>query len=526
MQACVKTVTSRTGTGVQTVTGIVDQDGVAFVGKLAFFVSVGATLDTLSYQTGANITAMVWNYGAATETLGASSSFGSIDQFFSKICSTGDTRRYCLGDYQPDVFFGGNWQGYAYVSDFRSGEVDLTYSLNNRGGWGFMMVVLGGDDLTVDMAASLLSGATATTGEPVAVLAMGASYEMDAATAATTAAGGSQVTWGWDTRDFARGVGASNVVNQGGNGRGQLTSRMFTSISGGSFSGAPYVSAWGGSSYTISDGYAVDCNRFAFSGVRAYAGTASLRTTPGAQTIALGIAAKWVKIVAVGIEESASVDTAQFQMSTGWTDGTRQSCAWVGETASTSPITGARYLSTSSIIRIAGAGAVGGSTAFSAVASVTSIDNEAGSITLDVSVADGTPYQLLIFALGDDREIPPPTYHTVSLVERRLRRAPHLTSELRRQFVSMFQVHLQPGIGKTTGLGEEPVVMFRYSRDGGRTWSSERQLPAGAVGEYTRRCMTWQLGEGRDFVFEVAVTDPCIPWALVAAYLEAKVGRN
>lgn len=157
------------------------------------------------------------------------------------------------------------------------------------------------------------------------------------------------------------------------------------------------------------------------------------------------------------------------------------------------------------------------------VADVSGLPNVAGEV---YAISDTCPLVVLTAAIEGASVEPVVTYHTESLVERRLRRAPHLTSELKRQFVSMFQVHLQPGIGNTTGLGDEPVVMFRFSRDGGRTWSSERRLPAGAVGEYTRRCLTWQLGEGRDFVFEVAVTDPCVPWSIVAAYLEAKVGRN
>lgn len=414
MQACVLPVVSRTGTGVQTVTGVVDQDAVAFVGKLAFLLSVGTIFDTLDYQTGINITATVWNQGADTGVDGASSSMGDIDQFFSKVVSTGDTRRYSLGDYQPDIFFGGNWQGYAYVSAFRSGEVDLTYDLNNRGGFGFLLVVLGGDDLVVDLNASMLSGVYSTTGAPVAVLAMSAAYPLGSTPTATTGAGGSQIAWGWDTRDGGRAVASASLVHMGGNGRGQLSDRLFTTISGSSFSGAPYVSAWEALSYTIADGYSAVCNQFAFSGVRSYAGVTNLRTTVGQQSIELGIAAKWVKIVAVGIEASPLVDTSQFQLCVGWSDGARQGCAWAGETQSGAPLTGTRYLSQDSIVRIAAAGAAQGSTTFSAVVSVDDIDLQTGTLTLDISASDGTAYQLLVFALGDPLSSIPPTVVTGS----------------------------------------------------------------------------------------------------------------
>jgi len=120
--------------------------------------------------------------------------------------------------------------------------------------------------------------------------------------------------------------------------------------------------------------------------------------------------------------------------------------------------------------------------------------------------------------------MPPEVYHTVPLLQRRLRQAPHLVSDLKRQFISKFQVHLQPGIGQGTGQGADPLVMFQYSKDGGQTWSHERLLPAGQVGEFDRRCLTYRLGTGRDWVFRLTVTDPNVPWALIAAYLQGEDG--
>lgn len=405
MKSCVLVVNSRSGTGVQTVTGVIDRDGNTFTGKLAFFLNTNNAVNTLSFQTGANITASVFNQGADDGTNGCGGSFGDIDQFFAKIVSTGDLRRYSLGDYQPDIFFGGNWQGYGFISAFRDGEFDITFALNNRGGWAFMVVVLGGDDLIVDAGGNLLSGSYATTGTPVGVLVMTAAYSFSSSPAATTGAGGRQMPWGWDTKIGGRGTGMALMISQGGNARGALTDRMFALISGSSFTGAPTVSAWGDASYTIANGISTGATRFAFSGVSAYATTVDLRATTGQQQVDLQIAAKWIKIVTVGIPASSSPDTTEAQISVGWTDGTRQGCAWIRETQSTNPITGKRYLSNNSIAR--GMTGPGGQTTFTLVVEVTSVDIVTGTLTLNVSQTDGQAYQLLIFALGD--ALPPAT---------------------------------------------------------------------------------------------------------------------
>lgn len=100
---------------------------------------------------------------------------------------------------------------------------------------------------------------------------------------------------------------------------------------------------------------------------------------------------------------------------------------------------------------------------------------------------------------------------------RRLRRAPGITDELRRTRLHRFQVYLESGLGLITGQGSDPTVMFRLSRDGGKTWGNERQASAGKIGEYGRRVIFRRCGAGRDLVPEIVVSDP-IPWRLVDAF--------
>jgi hypothetical protein len=108
---------------------------------------------------------------------------------------------------------------------------------------------------------------------------------------------------------------------------------------------------------------------------------------------------------------------------------------------------------------------------------------------------------------------------------RRVRRAPHVASEQRRMFVSELTVHLETGLGLSSGQGSDPIAMLRLSKDGGKTWGNERHCSAGRQGEYKARVCWPRLGAGRDLVFELAVSDP-IPWRVVDAYLDVEAGAH
>lgn len=106
---------------------------------------------------------------------------------------------------------------------------------------------------------------------------------------------------------------------------------------------------------------------------------------------------------------------------------------------------------------------------------------------------------------------------------RRVRRAPALMNENKRLFYKEFELDLEPGLGTITGQGSDPIVMMRFSDDGGKTWSNEKTASAGKIGEYGTRVNWHRLGTARRRVFEVSVTDP-IPWRLTNAYLEVEQG--
>ena len=137
---------------------------------------------------------------------------------------------------------------------------------------------------------------------------------------------------------------------------------------------------------------------------------------------------------------------------------------------------------------------------------------------------------------------------------RRLRRAPHLVSDFQRQYFSELQILFQPGVGLSGNivgstsptnavagvavaglaiagqnsqatLGANPQAMLRWSNDGGSTWSNEHWTSIGVQGAYKNRAIWRRLGQARDRIFEVVVTDP-IKAVIVAANLKAEAGDN
>ncbi len=64
------------------------------------------------------------------------------------------------------------------------------------------------------------------------------------------------------------------------------------------------------------------------------------------------------------------------------------------------------------------------------------------------------------------------------------------------------------GTAPVTGQGSDPVAMLSWSNDGGRTWSSGRDIKIGRLGEYGFRARTLMMGSARDRVFRVDLTDP------------------
>lgn len=101
---------------------------------------------------------------------------------------------------------------------------------------------------------------------------------------------------------------------------------------------------------------------------------------------------------------------------------------------------------------------------------------------------------------------------------RRVRRAPHISSEQEWIFHSQLQVDAETGLGSGT-----PQFMLRWSDDGGHTWSNEYTASLGAPGQYKFRAIWRRLGRSRDRVYELSFSDNAA-CRIVDAYLQASPG--
>ena len=52
------------------------------------------------------------------------------------------------------------------------------------------------------------------------------------------------------------------------------------------------------------------------------------------------------------------------------------------------------------------------------------------------------------------------------------------------------------------------TVDFRYSKDGGHNWSNWRQCSMGNTGDFVKQVEMRRFGQGRQWVFDIRVTDP------------------
>ena len=108
---------------------------------------------------------------------------------------------------------------------------------------------------------------------------------------------------------------------------------------------------------------------------------------------------------------------------------------------------------------------------------------------------------------------------------KRLRRAPHLVADFQREYFDELQIQFQPGVGLSTGQGENPQAMLRWSDNGGSTWSNEHWTTIGLIGKYANRAIWRRLGTARDRVFEVSIADP-VKAVIISANLKSSVGEN
>lgn len=140
-------------------------------------------------------------------------------------------------------------------------------------------------------------------------------------------------------------------------------------------------------------------------------------------------------------------------------------------------------------------------------------------------VFNGTRHLVGDYVNGNLYEYDFSAYTDDGAILSRMRRAPHLTNNGARAFHHTFQLDVEAGVGLATGQGSDPKAILRWSNDGGHIWQPERWATLGKMGEYQARCIFRRLGQARQRVYEVLITDP-VKVTLLGAYLEIEAGTH
>lgn len=409
MQACVLTFNPRTGTGLQTVTGVVDRDGNPFVGTLFLFQGAAPT----TVDPGDWINHYCDIRGFDTVVARSGSATGDEALAGGKICSNGSSLgEYSVIDYRVQTLFGGAFYQLAKVVDSRLGEFDLQFDLNDRTGRTVLCTVFGGDDLTIlhpsGISLPFINGTHSLAAKPQGLLTV-PSPVLASSGFSGTAAGGQSVSWGWDTPRGDKASAVVNVVNQGNNFRAQRDSTYLLQMGDtGTLTPGGSITAWGDDTYTVAnnDDALVPTGIF-FCGpdIRTTAGKFTSRTTTGTQVIDVDLDARWIMFLSTG-PASPTSSSPLAEMTHGWAAGSSQVGFWGGEkrVGNVQPLFGWRNLDTASVLRFADPNYT--STVYSAVAEVVSIATD-GLVTLNWTANDAVEREIYWFAIGTEVAPPP-----------------------------------------------------------------------------------------------------------------------
>lgn len=109
----------------------------------------------------------------------------------------------------------------------------------------------------------------------------------------------------------------------------------------------------------------------------------------------------------------------------------------------------------------------------------------------------------------------------------RLRRGPHISVDMGRMFHESLQLDVESGVGLdgSPAIGADPQLMVRWSDDFGHSWTTERKVALGKIGERRKRVFIRRLGSTRNRVYELKYSDPT-PFTLLGAELAVSNGVN
>lgn len=110
--------------------------------------------------------------------------------------------------------------------------------------------------------------------------------------------------------------------------------------------------------------------------------------------------------------------------------------------------------------------------------------------------------------------------NSVPIIRQRI--GPTISEEGTWVFLNEFLVEAETGLGPVPplldalGNPRDPMMTISFSKDYGKRWGVEFQVPCGQAGDFLRRSVIRRLGKARQWTPKVVMSDP-IPWHIVEA---------
>jgi len=139
----------------------------------------------------------------------------------------------------------------------------------------------------------------------------------------------------------------------------------------------------------------------------------------------------------------------------------------------------------------------------------------------DITVADGESVIVTITNTSSGSGVGIPQVDPI----RRERWFPVVSQEQHRLFFHKLQLYFESGTGINDGQGSNPLVELDWSDDGGHTWSHLHLLESGPMGQYKRRIIQRMMGQSRERIYRVAVSDP-VQWSLIDSFFDITEGTS
>ena len=409
MKCCVTTFRVRTGLGVQSITGIVDRFGATFVPEHIFLINGSSMLDTISYYLTPLFNGVSFNtnvYRASDGSAGYSATADS-NVSTSKMSSTGAGASpiAALDSLKAQPGFGGDIYRKAKVIAVYDGGFDIEvvteeFVVNTD----VMIMVFGSDSNDFKMEFLGIGGPVVNTSFAAKGLINPNTYAPSVGgSAPSTSTGGWGIGFGWDS---PTGGPMSANAHPGGVGQGVFKYQSHISYNNSIDRTTPalvdgsHVTAWNPTNIVVNTGPDAHSRGFVVGGTNIItaSGTFIQQAAAGSQVINAGVHAMALFLVSVGsVPSTALQNSCEFCL--GWSNGLNQSSFWLGETSLAVPILGANFLTASSLLRFASAGANAASTVFTTIGKLGEINRD-GTFTINWTLNDGIGREILWFAIG------------------------------------------------------------------------------------------------------------------------------